>query len=85
MSATNSIVELTAAERRARVAAILAGGLVRLKRRGALAVGEATDASGGETSLSISDDPLASRLESLGDIRLTDLDGQQVRDPREVR
>jgi hypothetical protein len=71
----DSTVELTATERRARVAEILAGGLVRLKRRGTLAARVAGDAVADPTSLPISGDSPASRLESSAESGLTVHDG----------
>lgn len=71
---TKSSLEPTATERRGRVAEILAVGLVRLKRRGMLAVGRDDDAAN-KTSLPISGDSPTSRLESSGESGLTVHDG----------
>lgn len=60
MAAMGEAFELTATERRARVAELLANGLVRLIRRGMLAVG---DADGSPSSLLDSGGSGDSRLE----------------------
>lgn len=65
-------LELTTTERRARIVNILAGGLVRLKRRGTLGV-SGVDSS--ETSLPDFGDLVQLRLESSLNSRLTVSDG----------
>ena len=75
LSATDPSFELTTSERRARVAEILASGLVRLKRRGTLAIPYADETKASETSLPISGDSPASRLECSSKSGLTVHDG----------
>ena len=72
MAAVGEAFELTATERRARVAELLASGLVRLIRRGTLAVG---GADGTPTSLPDSGGSSDSRLESSRGTGLTVGDG----------
>ena len=68
MAAVDEAFELTATERRARVVELLAGGLVRLIRRGTLGGG---DADGTPTSLPDSGGSDDSRLEFSLDTGLT--------------
>ena len=62
------------AERLKRVSQILAGGLIGLKRRGTLSIGDAGDGRAAETSLPISIDAPVTRLESFAESGLTVLD-----------
>ncbi len=68
MAAMGEAFKLTATERRARVAELLASGLVRLIRRGTLSVGAV---EGTPTSLPDSGGSGGSRLESSLDTGLT--------------
>ncbi len=72
MAAMGEAFELTTTERRARVAELLASGLVRLIRRGTLAT---SGAGGTRTSLTDSGGSGESRLESSRDTGLTVVGG----------
>lgn len=63
------------AERLRRVSQILAGGLIGLKRRGTLSIGNAGDGRAAETSFPISSKSPPSRLESSAESGLTVHDG----------
>ncbi|TWU44450.1 hypothetical protein Poly51_61360 [Rubripirellula tenax] len=76
MSAAKNLDERVLEEQRMnRVSEILAGGLVRLNHRGTLAIRDGDDANAGETSLPISTDSPASRLEASAESGLTVHDG----------